>query len=222
VATHAASVRGAATDFGALIVTDLVRPALRSIVAARVAIATVFVSYALSVVFGIVMATSGNPDAIAQRDAVVGAARTSAITTTNRSGDHVRAALLDFSSNLVVGGLTSTAFGTSVVGLYPVVAYRGWIGGIVVLDGEHRSRLADPASAVYYLVTLILQLIPYSIAAGVGVRLGVGAWAQLRAKTATATWLGLPTDRLRDALLAYVVIAPLFLIASLWEFLVRV
>jgi len=215
-------VRGAATDFGALIVTDLVRPALRSIVAARVAIATVFVSYALSGVFGIVMATSGNPDAIAQRDAVVGAARTSAITTTNRSGENVRAALLDFSSNLVVGGLTSTAFGTSVVGLYPVVAYRGWIGGIVVLDGEHRSRLADPASAVYYLVTLILQLIPYSIAGGVGVRLGVGAWAQLRAKTATATWLGLPTDRLRDALLAYVVIAPLFLIASLWEFLVRV
>jgi hypothetical protein len=222
VATHAASVRGAATGFGDLIATGLVRPAIRSVVAARLAIATVFVSYALSVIFGIVMATSGNADAIAQRDAVVGAAGSSAITIANRSGDHVRAALLDFSSNLVAGGLTSTAFGTSVVGLYPVVAYRGWIGGIVVLDGEHRSRLADPASALYYVVTLVLQLVPYSIAGGVGVRLGVGAWAQLRSKTATATWLGLPTDRLRDALLAYVVIAPLFLIASLWEFLVRV
>ena len=220
MATRAAGLR--VTDFGDLIATGLIRPAVRSIVAARLAIATVFVCYALSVVFGIVMATSGNADAIAQRDAVVGAARTSAITTANRSGDHVRAALLDFSSNLVAGGLTSTAFGTSVVGLSPVVAYRGWIGGIVVLDGEHRSRLADPASAVYYLVTLVLQLIPYSIAGGVGVRLGVGAWAQLRSKTATATWLGLPTDRLRDALLAYVVITPLFLIASLWEFLVQV
>jgi hypothetical protein len=201
--------------------TGFVRPAVRAVVAARLAIASVFISYAVSVIFGIVMATSGNAFAIAQRDAVVGAASSSAITTANRSGDHVRAALLDFSSNLVAGGLTSTAFGTSVVGLYPVVAYRGWIGGIVVLDGEHRSRLADPASAVYYLVTLVLQLIPYSIAGGVGVRLGVGAWAQLRSNTATATWLGLPTDRLRDALLAYVVIAPLFLIASLWEFLVR-
>lgn len=212
----------AASGFGDLIAIGLVRPAVRSVIAARLAIASVFISYAVSVIFGIVMATSGNAFAIAQRDAVVGAATTSAITTANRSGDHVRAALLDFSSNLVAGGLTSTAFGTSVVGLYPVVAYRGWIGGIVVLDGEHRSRLADPASAVYYLVTLILQLIPYSIAGGVGVRLGVGAWAQVRSKTATATWLGLPTDRLGDALLAYVVIAPLFLIASLWEFLVRV
>ena len=220
MATRVAGLR--VTDFGDLIATGLIRPAVRSIFAARLAILTVFASYALSVVFGIVMATSGNADAIAQRDAVVGAARTSAITTANRSGDQVRAALLDFSSNLVAGGLTSTAFGTSVVGLYPVVAYRGWIGGIVVLDGEQRSRLADPASAVYYLATLVLQLIPYSIAGGVGVRLGVGAWAQLRSKTTTATWLGLPTDRLRDALLAYVVIAPLFLIASLWEFLVRV
>jgi hypothetical protein len=99
-----------------------------------VAIATVFVSYALSVIFGIVMATTGNADAVSERDAVVGAARTSGITTANRSGDHVRAALLDFSSNLVAGRLTSTAFGTSVIGVYPVVAYRGWIGGIVVLD----------------------------------------------------------------------------------------
>jgi hypothetical protein len=222
VATHATSVRGAATGFGALIATGLVRPAVRSIVAARLAIATVFLCYALSVLFGIVLATSGNAYAVAQRDAVVGAGGSSAITTAHRSGDHVRAALLDFSANLGAGGLTSTAFGASVIGLYPVVAYRGWIGGIVVLDAQHQSRLADPASALYYVVTLVLQLIPYSIAGGVGVRLGVGAWAQLRSKTATATWLGLPTDRVRDALLAYVVITPLFLIASLWEFLIRV
>jgi hypothetical protein len=222
VATRAASARAAATGFGDLIAIGLVRPAVRSVVAARLPIATVFVSYAPSVVFGIVMATSGNTFAIAQRDDVVGAARSSAITIANRSGDHARAALLDFGANLTAGGLSSTAIGISVVGLYPVVAYRGWIGGIVVLDGEHRSRLADPASAGYYLVTLILQLVRYSIAGGVGVRLGVGAWAQLRSKTATTTWLGLPTDLLRDALLAYVVIAPLFLIASLWEFLVRV
>jgi hypothetical protein len=34
----------------------------------------------------------------------------------------------------------------------------------------------------------------------------------------TDTWLGLPTDRLRDVALSYVLVAPLFLIASLWEF----
>lgn len=120
------------------------------------------------------MATTGNEVAVAQRDAVVGAAKSSPITIANRSGDHLQAALLDLGSNLAFGGVTSTVLGVSVAGIFPVVAYRGWIGGIVVLDAEHQSRLGDPAAALYYLTTLLLQLIPYSIAGGVGVRLGVG------------------------------------------------
>jgi hypothetical protein len=95
------------------------------------------------------------------------------------------------------------------------------VGGIVVLDAGHESRLGDPAQALYYLVTILLQLIPYSIAGGVGVRLGVAAWKHVR-HPATEPWLGLPVGPMRDAGLAYLVIAPLFLIASLWEFLVRV
>jgi hypothetical protein len=67
-------------------------------------------------------------------------------------------------------------------------------------------------------VTLILQPIPYSIAAGMGVYVGVGAWRAVRRPTPNM-WLGLPKDRLRDAALAYAVIVPLFLLASLWEFL---
>ena len=179
-----------------------------------------FATYVLTIAFGIAMATAGNDSAVAQRDAVVGAAKSSPITSANRSGEHVRAALLDFGSNLGLGGVTSTVLGISVAGVYPVVAYRGWIGGIVVLDAEHQSRLSDPGEALYYLTTLLLQLIPYSIAAGVGVRLGVGAWRQIRRPTPN-TWFGLPRDRLGDALAAYLIIAPLFLVASLFEFLVR-
>lgn len=206
---------------GGLIGRGILERAIRSIVAARVATATVFATYALTVAFGIVMATTGNDLAVTQRDAVVGAAKSSAITSANRSGDHLQAALLDFGSNLGLGGVTSTVLGITVAGVYPVVAYRGWIGGIVVLDAEHQSRLGDLGEALYYLTTLLLQLIPYSIAGGVGVRLGVGAWRELRTPTAT-TWLGLPRDRLGDAMAAYVIIAPLFLIASLFEFLVRI
>ena len=205
---------------GGLIGRAVLRRAVRSIVAARVATATVFATYVLTVAFGILMATTGNEMAVAQRDAIVGAAKSSSITSANRSGDHLRAALLDFGSNLGLGGVTSTVLGISVVGVYPVVAYRGWIGGVVVLDAEHQTRLGDPGEALYYLTTLLLQLIPYSIAGGVGVRLGVGAWRQIRAPTAN-TWLGLPRDRLGDALAAYLIIAPLFLMASLFEFLVR-
>ena len=66
-------------------------------------------------------------------------------------------------------------------------------------------------------MTLALQLIPYSIAGGMGVYLGVGAWRAIRNPPAHS-WLGLPTDRLRDVALSYILVAPLFLIASLWEF----
>jgi hypothetical protein len=108
----------------------------------------------------------------------------------------------------------------SVVGVYPITAYRGWVGGIVSIDAGHRSRLADPARGFYYLVTPVRQLIPYSIAGGVGVRLGVAAWRNLR-RTIGPTWLGLPRAECADALAAYLLIVPLFLVASLWEFFAR-
>jgi hypothetical protein len=43
----------------------------------------------------------------------------------------------------------------------------------------------------------------------------------MRTPTANA-WLGIPRDRLGDAIAAYLIVAPLFLVASLFEFLVRV
>jgi hypothetical protein len=195
-----------------------VRASLRAIRRARTAILSVGVVYVLSVAIGIGMASVGNEYALVRRDAVVAGAQSSDTLIAYRSGDRLRAALLDAAANLGLGGLTSTVLGISVVGAYPVFAYRGWVGGIVSVNAQHRSRLASPDTALYYLVTLVLQLIPYSIAGGVGVRLGIGAWRDVRGSSRPSV-LGLRTDRLRDVALAYVVIAPLFLIASLWEFL---
>lgn len=182
----------------------------------RIAIVSVAATYAASVLLGIAMVGTGNVYALERRDEIVGAAQSTDTLVAYRSGERLRAALLDFGANLGLGGLTSTALGLGVVVLYPVVAYRGWVGGIVSVDREHESRLGDVSSAAYYLVTLVLQLIPYSIAGGMGVRVGIGAWRALRQPT--RTWLGMPIDLLRDAALAYVVIVPLFLIASLFEF----
>lgn len=182
----------------------------------RIAIVSVAATYAASVLLGIAMVGTGNVYALERRDEIVGAAQSTDTLVACRSGDRLRAALLDFGANLGLGGLTSTALGVGVVVLYPVAAYRGWVGGIVSVDRYHESRLADPAAAAYYLATLVLQLIPYSIAGGMGVYLGVGAWRALRQRT--RTWLGMPVDRLRDVAIAYVVIVPLFLVASLFEF----
>jgi hypothetical protein len=196
------------------------RASLAAIRRARISILTIAATYVISVAAGIAMVGTGNAAALDRRDEVVLAAQSSAIVAADRSGDHIRAAVLDFASNLMLGGVTITIVGITVVGSYPIVAYRGWIGGIVSVDARHKSRLADAGRATYYLVTLVLQLIPSSIVGGMGVYVGVDAWRALRKQRAD-TWLGLSKDRLRDVALAYVVAIPLFLIASLWEFLVR-
>jgi hypothetical protein len=196
------------------------RASLAAIRRARISILTIAATYVISVAAGIAMVGTGNAFALERRDEVVRDAGSSQIKLASRGGDHIRAAVLDFAANLVLGGGTSTIFGLSVVGAYPIVAYRGWIGGIVSVDARHESRLADPGRATYYLVTLVLQVIPYSIAGGMGVYVGVDAWRALR-RPRPDMWLGFSKDRLRDVALAYIIVTPLFLVASLWEFLVR-
>jgi hypothetical protein len=204
--------------FRARVFDLLIRAPFVAIGRSRVAILSIAATYAVSILVGVVMVSSGSAVALDRRDQIVGAAQSSGSLVALRAGEPVRAALLDFASNLVLGGVTSTILGIAVVGVYPIVAYRGWVGGIVSIDSRHQSRLGDPTRAGYYLATLLLQLIPYSIAGGVGVRLGVDAWRAVKTPRPD-TWLGLPTDALRDVAAAYVVIVPLFLVAALWEFL---
>ena len=54
-----------------------------------------------------------------------------------------------------------------------MVAYQGWVGGIVSVRGDHNSRLNEFRPAFYYLLTLLLQVIPYSLAIGGGVNVGI-------------------------------------------------
>lgn len=190
---------------------------LAAVYRARFEIASVALTYAISLAVGVAMASGHNSFAVERRDAIVKAAQSSSSLVADRHGNHLQAALLDFGSNLVLGGVTSTLIGLSVAGEYPIVAYRGWVGGIVVIDRKHASRLSNARQALYYWVTIVLQLIPYSIAGGVGVRAGIAAWKNIGRPG--QWWLGLPKQELSDALAAYLVIAPLFLVASLWEFL---
>jgi len=66
-----------------------------------------------------------------------------------------------------------------------------------------------------------MQLIPYSLAGGAGVRLGLGF---LLAKGrwgygGSARWLTIPSEGVLDVLRIYILVVPLFLIASFVEFL---
>jgi hypothetical protein len=181
-------------------------------------------AYVLGVVAGAAMAHAHNAFALRYRDDLVRRAYASdpAAVAADR-GLPLRAALLDFAGNLGFGAVPSTVMGLAVALPFPQAAYRGWVGGIVSIDDRHESRLRMWRERIYYLGVLLLQLIPYSLAGGAGVRLGLaflfskGRWGY----PGSERWLGLPAEAVRDVLRIYAVIVPLFLVASLVEFLAR-
>lgn len=193
-------------------------PVISALSRARLAILSVALTYALSLGVGIVMAHTGNPFALAYRDQLVaGASESNPASQALQKGDRWRAALVDFGANLLLGAVPNTVMGLSVVIPYPLTAYQGWVGGIVSVDNAHISRLANPGEAIYYLTVVILQLIPYTLAAGAGIHLGF-AFLRPQRYAQGARWLGLPREALRDVARIYLLVVPLFLLASLVEF----
>ena len=170
------------------------------------------------------MVHAGNGFALRYRDGLVGRAlKSDPAMLSMEHGHPLRAATADFAGNLCLGAAPSTVMGLSVIMPFPLVAYRGWVGGIVSVDGEHASRLRDGRERVYYLGVLLLQLIPYTLAGGAGVRLGLaflfpnGLWGY----PTRERWMGLPAEGVRDVARIYALVVPLFLMASLVEFMAR-
>jgi hypothetical protein len=166
------------------------------------------------------MVHSGNQFALDCRDQLVARARAnSPVLLADQNGDYQRAALIDFAQNLAFGAIPSTIGGLAIVLPYPVAAYRGWVGGIVSVTRTHESRILNRRRAGSYLTTLLLQLVPYSLAGGAGVMLGMAYLRRRHERIRSERWLGLPADVVRAVLRIYVLVVPLLLIASLWEFL---
>jgi len=191
----------------------------RALHRARMAILTVALTYLVSVSVGMVMVHTGNEWAIAYRDRIVSGAQSSPITIALKQNDRLRAAVLDFGGNLY-SAIADTLGGLGVIFPYPFIAYRGWIGGIVSIDGSHVSRLAETKEAAYYLITLTLQLIPYVLSGGAGINTGLALWRP-RSFYQGEKWLGIPKEAIRDTCRIYLIVIPLFLLASLWEFFMR-
>lgn len=190
---------------------------LQSLRRARTPILTFALTYLITLLIGILLVHSGNAFSLLSRDRIVAGAQTSSILQAFHKGNRLSAAFLDFGANLIAAS-AGTISGLSIIVPYPIAAYRGWVIGIVSVDSAHASRLADPGGALYYVLTVILQLIPYSLAGGAGVNLGLAlVWP--RPAYQGKRWLGLPKEAVRDLLRIYVLVLPLLLVASLWEFL---
>jgi hypothetical protein len=183
-------------------------------------ILSIFLTYVASSAVGIGMAHVGNGIALAERDRIVQKALTSAKASMEyRSGDRAKAALHDFAGNLFYAALPQTVAGFGVVLPYFSVAYQGWIGGIVSVDGTHRSRLRTLRGATYYIGVLLLQFIPFSLSIGAGVRCGVDLYRH-NGDVGWRMWrYRLPRQSLVDLGWVIALTIPLFLVASAFEFL---
>ena len=189
---------------------------------ARNPLVWVALAYAVGVSAGVVAVHAGNPFALRERDRIVGNAVVhDPASLALARGERVSAALFDFLGNLGRGAVPYTVMGLGVVFPFPFLVYQGWVGGIVSVDGLHASRFGSPREALYYTGVMLLQLIPYSLAAAAGIRLGL-AFAMPKGRygyPGSDRWLGLPSDGVRDVLWIYTLVVPLFLLASLTEFL---
>ena len=197
--------------------------AFRAVARSRLAILTIALTYVISLIVGIVMVHSGNKFALDYANNLVAQANaTDPSSIALQQDERLKAAVLDFGANLLLDAIPNTVEGMAIVFPYPFVAVRGWVGGIVSVrtDKEHSSRLSDPGEAFYYLLTLALQLIPYSLAGGTEVNLGLAAFRP-RPFYQGSKWLGFPKEAILDVFRIYLLVVPLFLVASLWEFLAR-
>jgi hypothetical protein len=116
------------------------------------------------------------------------------------------------------GAAADALGGLGVVFPFPLIAYRGWVGGIVSVDGSHASRLLNPTKTAYYLSVLLLQLTGYTLAAGAGVNAGLSFWRP-RPEHADKKWLGISVEAFRDLARIFILVIPILFLASLWEFL---
>jgi len=190
----------------------------------RLPILWIALAYLVGVLTGAIFVHAHNRFVLNYRDSLVSRAYQTDPAAVARSRGHwVCAAAADFAGNLLAGAVPSTIMGLTVVLPFPVAAYRGWVGGIVSVDGHHTSRLADPHECAYYLGVLTLQLIPYTLAGAAGIRLGLAfmlphsRWAY----SSQQRWLGIHADGVRDVLRIYLLVVPMFLIAFVVDFAAR-
>ena len=193
----------------------------RAIVRARYGILSIAGTYVVSIVVGIILVHMGNPYSLSYRDQIVGQANQpdNAITQASNQGNNVQAALLDAGSNLLQSTVPKTVMGLGIVFPYPWVAFQGWIGGIVSVRNDHTSRFNNPRSAAYLVLTLLMQVIPFSLATGAGVNVGVAMFRPALYYQGEKI-LGLfPKEALLDVGRIYLLVVPLLLVASLFEFM---
>ena len=179
--------------------------------------ASIFLVYIISCTIGSVMVHLNSSFALSIRDKIVEKAVSNDKAAINyNSGNNFKAAIIDFSGNLFLSSTVQTAMGIGIGIPYCTAFFQGWIGGIVTVDGNHKSRFSNWRSALYFLIVFILQTIAYSLCIGAGIKLGIETY-KLNTNTPILKYR-LHKQSLKDIALIYILATPIFLVASLFEF----
>jgi hypothetical protein len=186
----------------------------------RIYVISVFITYCISCLIGILMSQNGNDFALSYRDKIVGkAVNTDNASINYQKGNRFSAAAIDFSENLFFGAIPQSLMGFGIVVPYFSASIQGWIGGIVSVDSTHKSRFTNFKSTFYYLFVLLLQYIPYSLSLGAGIKCGVDFYTK-NIKRGWSFWkYKIQKTSMIDLGLVYILVVPLFFIASCFEFI---
>jgi uncharacterized membrane protein (Fun14 family) len=199
----------------------IVREVVKSIGAvrnARTCILAIALAHVLAVAAGVISVHAGYVPALAYRDTLIARARSSdPVSLAFQRGETLRAAVVEAARTQWVCVAVAVT-GLTVVSPFVLAAVRGVVGGVVSVDDNHVSRLRYPDQAIYYLSVVILQIIPYAMAGGAGVKLGLTYFRQGREYQGDR-WLGYPKEAMWDVVRILVLILPFVLAANLWEFL---
>jgi hypothetical protein len=166
------------------------------------------------------MSHYGNHFALSYRDKIVGhSLKTEKASINYQEGKNFSAALNDFTGNLLLGAVPQTVMGFSIIIPYFTVLKQGWVGGIVSVDSEHKSRFKNFKSTFYYFFVLLLQFLPYSLAIGAGIKCGMDFYNNNKLNSWLIWKYKIQETSLIDLGGVYILVVPLFFLASCFEFL---
>ncbi len=186
----------------------------------KICVLSIFLTYCLSCTIGIIMSQTGNQFALSSRDKIVGKAVAGDKASINYlKGNNFSAAMFDFKGNLLSGAIPQTILGLGIVIPYYTAFRQGWVGGIVSIDSAHESRFKSFRRTFYYFFVLLLQFIPYSLAIGAGIRCGIDLYIDNKLNGWQIWKYRIQKNRLMNVFYIYILVIPLFFIASCYEFL---
>jgi hypothetical protein len=198
----------------------IINPVYLAVKRCKIYVLTIFITYCISCFIGIIMSHDGNHFALSFRDKIVEqSVKTDKAVINYQEGKNFLAALNDFKGNLLFGAVPQTIMGLSIIIPYFTVLRQGWIGGIVSVDSDHKSRFKNFKSTFYYFLVLLIQFIPYSLAIGAGIKCGSDFYKHNKLNGWLIWKYKIPKISLIYLGLVYIPVVLLFFIASCYEFL---